>query len=406
MTQTHSQRAHAKLSPSAAHRWFECPGSIRLSAGIESKSSVFADEGTAAHELAQQCLQSGFDADRYLGEFVNIDGKTPAEKFLPVAVPGKRCFEVTDEMAEAVQIYVDECNNFMGDGWEWEIEAKLDLRHIPGMEFGTGDFTAYHEANKLLAVRDLKYGKGVAVTIRENEQLQIYAVGTAARYHNRGLEKIDLGIVQPRAPLPSDDIPGVRRDVIDAVDLVEFRFRLRDAAVATLEDDAPLKPGDWCKWCPAAVTCPARLARNRDVAEMEFGEPAAVSDLTDERLAEILAEASQYKDWIKRVEERAHARAREAGLPGWKFVRSTSHRKFKDEAAAAKLLLGVLELDEDDVYTAPKLKSPAQVEKVLGAKRKGEIAGLIYKPPGKIILVPEGDPREPVKPDAESEFGD
>ncbi len=406
----HTQRAHAKLSPSAAHRWFKCPGSARLSADILSTSSVFADEGTAAHELAQQCLTSGFDADRYLGSFINIEGKTPAEKFLPVK-GGKRCFEVTDEMAEAVQVYVDTARSYMDGDAEWEVEAKLDLRHIEGMEFGTGDFVRYSESDKHLVICDLKYGKGVPVKVKENEQLLVYAEGTARRFHNRGLAKVTMVIVQPRAPAPVEDSDvewltanGTAREwTIDAVDLVEFRFRLRDAAEATLADHAPLFPGDWCKWCPAAVTCPARRERNKVVAEMEFGEPAAVSDLTPERMSEIMGEASQLEDWIKRVKERAHAMALEAGLPGFKFVRSTSHRKFRDEDAAAKFITGVCDVAADDAYTTPKLKSPAQIEKLLG-RRKGEIKDLIYKPPGKIILAPESDPREPVKPDAEAEF--
>src|SRR5690606_28463258 len=96
----HTGRAHAKLSPSAAHRWFPCPGSVRLSADVKSKSSVFADEGSAAHELAQACLTHGNDADRYIGEYVDIDASSSLHRFPSNPVPGHRCFEVTDEMAE------------------------------------------------------------------------------------------------------------------------------------------------------------------------------------------------------------------------------------------------------------------------------------------------------------------
>ncbi|WP_256050686.1 DUF2800 domain-containing protein, partial [Staphylococcus aureus] len=48
-----SNRAHAKLSASGAKQWLNCPPSIKASEGIEAKSSVFAAEGTFAHELSE-----------------------------------------------------------------------------------------------------------------------------------------------------------------------------------------------------------------------------------------------------------------------------------------------------------------------------------------------------------------
>jgi hypothetical protein len=47
---------HAKLSASGSHRWMACPGSIKAEDGYPETSSVFAEEGTRAHELADRCL--------------------------------------------------------------------------------------------------------------------------------------------------------------------------------------------------------------------------------------------------------------------------------------------------------------------------------------------------------------
>ncbi len=55
--------AHALLSPSSAERWMQCPGSVALSYGAPDSSSEYADEGTAAHELAAMCLRAYHDND-------------------------------------------------------------------------------------------------------------------------------------------------------------------------------------------------------------------------------------------------------------------------------------------------------------------------------------------------------
>ncbi len=63
---------HSRLSPSSAHRWMACAGSVLLESRVPDSSSSFADEGTAAHELASLCLTSGKDATAYLGRIISV----------------------------------------------------------------------------------------------------------------------------------------------------------------------------------------------------------------------------------------------------------------------------------------------------------------------------------------------
>ena len=58
--------AHAKLSASSAHRWLHCPGSVAASEKIPARSSFAADEGSAAHELAEIALNAGKTDCSYL----------------------------------------------------------------------------------------------------------------------------------------------------------------------------------------------------------------------------------------------------------------------------------------------------------------------------------------------------
>lgn len=395
----HSSRAHARLSPSGAHRWANCPGSVRLSEGIPNTSSIFADEGTAAHTLAEHCLASSTPAVDCLGGHVDVNtgrvSKNPGE--------GNRIFTIGEEMVDAVQVYCDTVNSLIEDGDEVEFEAKLDLRHIPGMEFGTGDCVIYKPATRRLIIADFKYGRGVPVEAEDNPQTRAYALGASQRFHNRGVEWVESVIVQPRCPHPAG---SVRREGIDALTLVEFRMELESLALRTVEPDAELNPGEWCKFCPAAPTCPALRGKVLSVAQMEFSEePPVVDEMSLDEMAAVMRHVGIVKDWIKRVEERAHRLATDGTPPtGFKLVWSRATRKWRDEDEAKAHLAAVLDLSEDDIYVEPKMRSPAQIEKVLGSKRKGEIKPLVVSRSSGTILVSADDPRPAVKADAEDEF--
>ena len=85
-------------------RWKKCPGSVRLSAGIESKSSSYAEEGSAAHALAELCLVRGATPRTYLNWWVgrNAVGSHFLVQDKPEPHAAVFAHQVTEEMAEAV----------------------------------------------------------------------------------------------------------------------------------------------------------------------------------------------------------------------------------------------------------------------------------------------------------------
>lgn len=388
---THASRAHARLSPSGAERWVNCPGSVRLSEGIASESSIYADEGTAAHMLAEKCLSSGqVTAAPHLGTRIVVrEGVS---------------FEVTQEMVDGVNVYLDYVWALERLGFDISIEQRLDLTHVAGGMFGTGDCLAYMDG--ALNVVDFKYGKGVPVEVERNKQLLLYALGARKRYHNQGVPLVRLTVVQPRAlhergPVRSWDVP---------IDLLnEMEVELRQAAENTKHADAPLVAGSWCKFCPAAAECPELRRHSLAAAQAEFGVAGDVIPKEPERmssaeLARALSEVKVIEEWCRRVQEYAHQEALQGRMPeGFKFVASKSMRRWRDEAAVARVLPAIFDVPEESLFER-KLLSPAKVEALIGKKAAKGIEHMVVKQSSGTLLAPLSDPRPAVRADAASEF--
>ena len=408
----HSTRSHARLAPSAAHRWWVCPGSIRMSEGIDEKSSRYADEGTAAHTLAQHCFDKGFDADRFIGRYIDID--KPISDCFSSKAGGDRVFLVDEDMADSVQEYLDYARRVASkEGAEVKTESYVNLRWIgvAGLDGGTTDLSCYIQPLNELELIDYKHGRGVAVEPQDNKQLLCYALGVARRYSNQGLAQVRLTVVQPRCPHPQGSI---RTWEVDVLDLFDFEDEIRERALATRDPDAPLVAGEHCKFCPAAAICEVRREQVLELAQAEFSaldemQLPTVTTMDSAKLAQILAHASQIEDWIKRVEEHAYIEATHGRCPpGWKLVAKRATRKWRDEFQARGFVQGKFNLDEADILEV-KLRSPAQIEPLLPGKNKAEraslIAEIVVKESSGTTLALEADKRPAVQVDAGAEFG-
>lgn len=406
-------RKHARLSPSSASRWWECPGSIKASKNAPERTSIYADEGTAAHELAQHCIVSGFDTDRYNGWYINLD--MPEETRFCETALSTWSFLIDDEMTDGVQEYLNYCRGLINgqsiDDIEFAAEQYVDLKWIgvEGLDGGTADFSIYDSKASTLEIIDFKYGRGVFVEPYENKQLLCYALGAARRYSNRGLRKVRLTVVQPRCPSVGGSIRTWNADVLD---LFDFEDDLRKRALATLEPDAPFKPGEWCRFCPAGATCSARRDHIMAIAQAEFdffNDVTFVSPptMSSDQLAVILRNANQLESWLNSVKEYAHDEAIHGRMPtGFKLVANRATRRWSDEKIVVAELrrLGLSSLD----IITEKLKSPAQIEPILPGKNKKERAAqidhLVTKKSSGTVLAPIGDPRPAVQGDAD-DFG-
>lgn len=389
---------HSSIGASGAHRWMVCPGSVNLiRKAPPQKDSPYALEGTDAHELAQLCLTNKKDPGEFLGERM------------------KHGTEVDDEMVEGVRCYIDTIESFAQTGKFIHLhEVKFDLSIIyPGL-FGTVDTALVSSDLKRLIVIDFKYGKGYPVEAAGNKQLLYYALGAICYAHVRGmidvptvfgwhqsLEEIELVVVQPRCRHKEGP---VRSWTLMSPMLDDFAKELYYAALETEKKDAPLQFGDHCKFCPAMAICPAFGREIDESAARSFtviqqGKTPVLpmpTELSLEQVARIVSKSELITDWLRAVAKYAEdlAIAGEV-IPGFKLVQREGHRKWIDEAAVEQRLSMVV--NADDLYDR-KLKSPAQMEKLLGKKQKELIAGLYQKPDLGPTLVPEHDKREPIVP--------
>lgn len=245
---------HAKLSPSGAHRWMACPGSLALEAGYPDKSSDFAEEGTLAHALAAVCLERQQDASHWSGKvFEYIDHGD-----LKTAT-------IATDMAREVQKYLDNVRADLEDGDELLVEQRLPIfacndAGVPE-QFGTSDTVIIKVAKRQLRIRDLKYGRGVQVFAEDNPQLKLYALGALDEF---GLlyefDEVVLIIDQPR-------LNHTDEWAVSVAELREFEKQALVAgrlALAIVDNGSAfarnthLVPGDkQCQFCKAKGDCPA-----------------------------------------------------------------------------------------------------------------------------------------------------
>ena len=374
---------HSKLGASQMHRWAKCPGSVRLSEGIEGAPSIYAAEGTVAHSIGAECLEKNIGTVSFLGRVYEQEGFQ---------------IEVTEEMLDAVDVYLYAVRSEATKSTDRLVEHKFHLKKVHPDLYGTADCVQYHPAEKLLQVYDYKHGAGVPVEVKDNEQLKYYALG-ALLSSGKPAAEIEMIIVQPRCNHPDGLI---RRHKISALDLLEFSADLLDAVKRTEAPNAGLLAGDHCRWCKAAAVCPELKNKALRNAQKEF-EPLLPYDPAE--LAASLDQLPAIEAWCESVRKFAYGEATHGRFPpGYKLVEKRANRKWIDEHSA-ELGLQAAGLAESEMFKERELRSPAQIEKTLGKKNaEAVLAPLTKKESSGTTLVHDSDKREAVKVDARSEF--
>ena len=390
--------AHAKLSPSGAHRWLRCPGSVVLEAPYPDTSSIYAREGTAAHELSAMVLENeDADAQGYVGYKIEFDDNDEVVQWL-----------VTKDMADYVDDYVKLVRD-MAEGKTLLVERRLPIDHLTGEDgaTGTSDAVIVDTTGNNLTIIDLKYGMS-RVEARDNPQLMMYALGALEEYSILGdFATISMYIHMPRLNFVSEWHVPTEELLADGEDIRKGAQMCRAA-----EDEDPttlsefLEPGEaQCRFCKAKSTCPALRAEMTDVVGGdaactldEFAEflPETVDTATgDNYLPMAMAKVDLVEAWCKSVRAEVERRLLAGqSVDGYKLVEGKRGNRKWNNDDEAEALFKSFRLRQDEMYDY-SLISPTKAEKLLKdtPKRWEKAEALISRADGKPSVAPATDKR-------------
>lgn len=372
LNSSHADRAHAILSASGAQRWINCTPSARLEDALPDSTSEAAEQGTAAHELAEwkllTLLGNAFAGPRPVSDWHDEEMEDHTDQYVDHVTAELHRTKKTSPAA------------FLS------IEERLNFSHLVPDGFGTGDAVIVGDGT--MTIVDLKYGKGVEVSAENNPQMMLYALGAINTYGMiYDIRQVRMVIYQPRR----HNISVWETSVTDLLDWAEQI--VKPAATLAHNGEGELKAGEWCQFCRHAPQCTALAAQHFSVVPTDAPlTPAAPAPdtLTDEQIAQIVQHAGAIKKWLTAVEKHALEAANTGHqYPGLKLVEGRSVRRYADEDAVAQ----AVQQAGEDPYER-KLHGITTMTKLLGKKKFDDLLGEhLVKPAGAPTLVPETDKR-------------
>lgn len=374
--------SHAFLSPSASHRWLNCPPSAKLCAALPDQTSPYAAQGTDAHELCAYLVEKA------LGR----DVKDPTESLSYYDAEMQTCAEGYAEFVmQEYELAKQTCPDT-----DVLIEQKVDFSKW--VEDGTGTADCILLSDGTAEIIDYKHGLGVMVSAESEEfggnpQLMCYALGLIDMFDGiYNIDTIRMAIYQPRR----DNVSICQMSKDDLMKWAEET--LAPTAILATKGEGEFKAGDHCQFCKVKATCRKRAEYNLEMAKYDFEVPAT---LEDHEIEAILMKVDQLTSWAEDVKEYALNQALQGKeYEHFKVVEGRSNRKYTDENAVA---FAVKDAGFDPYEK--KLLGITAMTSLLGKKKFDELlGGLTMKPPGKPTLVSKSDKRPAMKNTAQEDF--
>lgn len=390
------ERGHSPLGGSRAKQFMNCTGSTALIAQLgltdDDTESEYSREGTQAHALVAHCLEHGFDAwavlvaepDGY--SLVKLDDAPLVQLYIDYvrSRPGRKRFEVPFHRPELHQLY-------------W---GAIDAELIPVSGVG----------GLVLEIVDYKHGAGVYVNEVRNPQGMYYAAGVIMEdesfFPDEG--EVWITVAQPRVSWVDNPIRTWKTTV------AEIKRWLREECLPAMNvrtQDMVLSLGDWCQFCPAKLVCRAMTEVYKQFATAAGGEPLAMSD---EQLGTEFTQAPFVRMRAKAIEQEVLRRLLDGRtVPLAQLERGKTDRVWKDKITLARgdgsaydvtLEEAAKQMIGKDAWSEPKIKSPAQIEKLPNAK--DFVAAWAYSPEAPLRAGLAGGKPAVQLPSPEERYGD
>lgn len=284
--------AHALLSPSGMPAAIRCLAKPHRERGLPDQSSSFADEGTAAHFLMEQCLLENKDAKDFQGLRIQVnDGVTEFHTSgqYPVGLdmigPMQKALDYVRAVADGATIYTEQklsIAHITGEHWH-KVTGAVCFKNDAGqfIDFDNGDIYGEDDVEPATGTTDvwiikgsvahsidLKWGMGVQVFAADNEQQEMYTDAGLQEFDFVGeVEEIHLHILQPRLH-HFDEHVLPRKELEAHIELIrkaswDIAFTSGEMLEAT--------PGEkQCRFCKASATCKERTDHTMELIVGEF----------------------------------------------------------------------------------------------------------------------------------------
>ena len=403
--QAPAQPGHSPWGASSSDRWLECAGSVEAHAAAPRPSeSEFAAEGDVAHDLLEQTMRGKLDKVKLMA----LIGTTILYNGVKI--------KVTGEMVDGVLLHFDtvleDFNKIKAMGKPAPIQILIEHRvvatSVDPKAYGTLDSGIAQKGN-ILIIHDFKFGQGKLVEAENNPQGLQYLISVIDTLGGEAFDEIWFVVVQPRVPHSKG---RVRRWLVAKAQIQAHRERMKKAILASQQPNAPRAAGPWCRWCNAYAICTQARSMVQNKTGLDFAA-VKVADvvktmtspeaMTPETIALMLESEEVVNKWFKAIRTLAQymEETKPGSIPRHKIVEGRpGNRVWTSEKAVVEALEDIY---SDGIYEPKCLRSPADLEVVVGKKL---VAELTTRPPGKKTIAPDSDYRAATTSSAVSDFKD